>query len=251
VDDGNPVSAPKLYNELASWFPLLTPPEDYAVEADVYRRTIERHFGQGHPRTLLELGCGGGHNAFYLKERFRMTLTDIAPAMLDLSRKLNPECEHLPGDMRTLRLERQLDAVLIHDAICYMTTRDDLAAALRTAFVHCAPGGVALFCPDYVKETFSPGAEHGGADGVGRALRYLEWTWDADPGDDRYQVEFAYLLREGAEVRAEYDHHTLGLFPRGEWERLIREAGFDCLVEPYERDLAPAGSCGIFIGRKF
>lgn len=250
MSDRNPVLTPKLYYELASWFPLLTPPEHYAEEADTYRRIIERSLDRGRPRTLLELGCGGGHNAFYLKEHFRMTLTDISPAMLDLSGKLNPECEHLPGDMRTLRLERLFDAVLIHDAICYMTTRADLAAALRTAFVHCAPGGVALFCPDYVKETFSPGAEHGGVDGDGRAMRYLEWTWDADPGDDRYQVDFAYLLREGAEARAEHDHHVLGLFCRGEWERLIREAGFDCFVEPYEHNQAPAGSCGIFIGRK-
>jgi len=250
MDDGNPVSTLKLYNDLASWFPLLTPPEDYAEEADVYRRIIEKHVGQGRPQTLLELGCGGGHNAFYLKEHFRMTLTDIAPAMLDLSRKLNPACEHLPGDMRTLRLARQFDAVLIQDAIGYMTTRDDLAAALRTAFVHCAPGGVALFCPDYVKETFHPGAAHGGADGDGRALRYLEWTWDADPGDDRYQVDFAYLLREGTKVRAEYDHHTLGLFPRGEWERLILDAGFEYSVEFYEHRQAPEGSCGIFVGRK-
>jgi SAM-dependent methyltransferase len=198
----------------------------------------------------LELGCGGGHNAFYLKEHFRMKLTDIAPAMLDLSRRLNPACEHLPGDMRTLRLERQFDAVLIQDAIGYMTTKADLAAALRTAFVHCAPGGVALFCPDFVKETFHPGATHGGADGDGRALRYLEWTWDADPGDDRYQVDFAYLLREGTKVRAEYDHHTLGLFPRGEWERLILDAGFEFSVESYELRQAPEGSCGIFVGRK-
>jgi hypothetical protein len=101
-----------------------------------------------------------------------------------------------------------------------------------------------------VKETFSPGVEPGGVDGDRRAMRYLEWTWDADPGDDRYQVDFAYLLREGAEVRAEYDHHVLGLFSRGEWDRLIRKAGFDCFVEPYEHHQAPAGSCGIFIGRK-
>lgn len=250
LDDGNPVSAPKLYNELASWFPLLTPAEQYAEEADTYRRTIERLFDQGRPETLLELGCGGGHNAFYLKERFRMTLTDISSAMLGLSRRLNPECEHLPGDMRTLRLERVFDAVLIHDAISYMTTRADLAAALQTAFVHCAPGGVALFCPDFVKETFRSGASHGGADGDGRALRYLEWIWDADPGDDRYQADFAYLLREGAGARAEYDHHVLGLFSRGEWERLIRQAGFDCSVEPFVHSEAPAGNCGIFIGRR-
>jgi hypothetical protein len=43
--NGNPVSTPKLYDELASWFPLLTPPEDYAEEADVYRRIIEKHVG--------------------------------------------------------------------------------------------------------------------------------------------------------------------------------------------------------------
>jgi len=250
MNNMSPVSAPKLYNELAHWFPLLTPPEHYAEEAGIYRQIIERYLVQGPLKTLLELGCGGGHNAFYLKESFQMTLTDISPAMLDLSRKLNPECEHLPGDMRTLRLDRLFDVVLIHDAISYMTTGADLAAALQTAFVHCAPGGVALFCPDFVKETFYPGAAHGGADGDGRALRYLEWTWDADPSDDQYQVDFAYLLREGAKVRAEYDRHILGLFSRGEWERLIREAGFDYFVEPFEHNEAGAGNCGIFIGRK-
>ena len=46
--------------------------------------------------------------------------------MLALSRALNPECEHLAGDMRTLRLGRVFDAVFVHDAVCYMTTRADL-----------------------------------------------------------------------------------------------------------------------------
>ena len=43
--------------------------------------------------------------------------------MLELSRTLNPDCEHLEGDMRTLRLGRTFDAVLIHDAVMYMTDR--------------------------------------------------------------------------------------------------------------------------------
>ncbi len=250
MNERGPVSPPKLYNELASWFPLLTPPGDYAEEAGIYRRIIDRYRDEGLPRTLLELGCGGGHNASHLKEHFQLTLTDISPAMLSLSRKLNPECEHLPGDMRTLRLERLFGAVLIHDAISYMTTRADLAAALRTASAHCAPGGVALFCPDFVKETFHPGVEHGGADGEGRGLRYLEWIWDEDPGDEQYQVEFAYLLRKGADVGVDYERHILGLFSRGEWERLIREAGFEFFVEPIEHSETPVGNCGIFIGRK-
>jgi hypothetical protein len=38
--------------------------------------------------------------------------------MLELSRALNPECRHLQGDMRSLRLEERFEAVLIFDAIC-------------------------------------------------------------------------------------------------------------------------------------
>ena len=50
--------------------------------------------------------------------------------------------------MRTLRLQRQFDAVLVHDAVAYMTTRADLAALVAaTAFAHTRPGGAALFAP--------------------------------------------------------------------------------------------------------
>jgi hypothetical protein len=38
----------------------------------------------------------------------------------------DPECEHLQGDMRELRIDRTFDAVFVHDAIAYMTTEEDL-----------------------------------------------------------------------------------------------------------------------------
>lgn len=103
-----------------------------------------------------------------------MTLVDLSPEMLAVSRALNPECEHLASDMRTIRLGRLFDAVFIHDAIMYMTTEIDLRAAMATVYLHCRPGGVALFVPDHVRETFTPSTEYGGPDGEQRALRYLE-----------------------------------------------------------------------------
>ena len=118
-----PDDGPKLYGELASWFHLLSWPADYAEEAGFARSLlVERN--SPHPLTLLELGSGGGNNASHLKAHFKITLTDLSQGMLDLSRKLNPECEHLQGDMRSLRLGRVFDAVFIHDAIMYMTTED-------------------------------------------------------------------------------------------------------------------------------
>ena len=80
--------------------------------------------------TLLELGSGGGNNASHLKKHFQMTLVDLSPGMLEVSRKLNPECEHLQGDMRSVRLGRSFDAVFMHDAIAYMTSAEDLRKRL-------------------------------------------------------------------------------------------------------------------------
>ena len=92
----------------------------------------------GDARTLLELGSGGGNNASHLKTRFDCTLTDISPEMLALSRSLNPECEHLEGDMRTLRLGREFDVVFIHDAISYLTTEDGSPCGDRDCRGACA-----------------------------------------------------------------------------------------------------------------
>jgi SAM-dependent methyltransferase len=230
----------KLYTELATWWPLLSPPSDYADEATFFHQVLVAAGLPAAP-SLLELGCGGGSNAFHLKPHFaQMTLTDISPQMLAMSRTLNPDCDHREGDMRTLRLGRVFDVVLIHDAIDYMTTRQELRQAIATAAVHCTLGGIALFVPDHVSETFQPSTDHGGIDGEGRGLRYLEWTYDPDDTDTTYTVEFAYLLREGPQsTHMEYDRHICGLFPRTEWVGLLREAGFqpEIVHDPYERDL--------------
>jgi trans-aconitate methyltransferase len=217
--------APKLYSTLASWFHLLTDPADYAEEAAFVVSTFDA--ADMSVQTVLELGSGGGNNALHLKRRFEMTLVDLSTEMLEVSRGINPECEHIVGDMRTVRLGRRFDAVLVHDAIMYLTTSAELRQCLETAFVHCKPGGAALFMPDFVKETYSNGVHHGGHDGEGRSLRYFEWTFDSDPSDSTYSVDFVYMLRErGLPLRIEHDAHTHGLFEKNIWLGLLREVGF-------------------------
>jgi SAM-dependent methyltransferase len=202
-------------------------------------------------RKVLELGSGGGHNALYLKARFAMTLVDLSDAMLDASRRLNPECEHLRGDMRTARLGRTFDAVFVHDAVDYMTTEDDLRRAIATAFVHCRPGGLVLLVPDDTAESFTPGADHGGADGAdGRGVRYLAWGWDPDPRDSWTQTDYAFLLRDAdGSVRVVHEPHRTGLFGRATWLRLLAEAGFEpeAVTERTTEDRAPRE---LFVGRR-
>ncbi len=218
----------RLYSELAPWFHLLTSPDDYGEEAARYVEVM-RAWSRRPLREVLELGAGGGNNALHMKREFSMTLTDISAEMLAQSREINPECEHVVGDMRTMRLGRAFDAVFIHDAIMYLTEERELRQALETAAIHCAPGGVVVVVPDCVRETYAPGSSQGGHDDPSgeRGLRYLEWNWMPSARGTEARVEFALMLREGGEVRVEHESQRFGVFPRATWRRLFEEAGLE------------------------
>lgn len=188
----------RLYTELASWWPLLSPPSHYVEEAADIVPTLQSA-PDSPPRTLLELGSGGGSLAFHLKTHFELTLSDRSEQMLAVSRQVNPECEHIAGDMRTLDLGRQFDVVMIHDAVMYLTDELALRAAFATANRHCRPGGAVVILPDNVTETFAPETDSGGEDAPdGRGMRWLEWTWDPDPTDTTFKTVWSFLLRDAA-----------------------------------------------------
>lgn len=241
---------PSLYQELADWWPVLSTPDDYAEEARFYQQVITTASSKT-PKTLLELGSGGGNNASHLKPHFEMTLVDLSLGMLEVSKRLNPECKHIQGDMRTVRLECQFDAVFVQDAIMYMLTESDLYQAIESAYVHCQPGGVALFAPDSTRETFKESTRHGGHDLGERGLRYIDWTYDPDDTDTTYVSDMVYLLRDGAgQVRCVHDRHLMGLFGHDDWLRLITQAGFRASSLPFEHSEVEPGTAHVFVGIK-
>jgi SAM-dependent methyltransferase len=237
----------KLYGELAEWWPIFSGPEEYREEAAYFARTLIAS-SNPPPRSVLELGSGGGNNAYHLKAHFEMTLVDRSPGMLAVSREINPGCEHLKGDIRKVRLGRTFDAVFVHDAICHMTTEADLRAVMKTAFDNLRPGGVALFVPDEVRETFAEETDHGGSDAERGSVRFLQWITDPDPRDTNYLVDFAILIKNGrGQTRLVHDRHKLGLFPRAKWRSLLREVGFR--LSTINEEFADFGR-DVFLGRR-
>lgn len=234
------VETPRMYADLARWWPLLSPVEDYVGEAATIAGLL--HTGASEVHTVLELGSGGGHNAVHLRPDFEMTLVDLAPDMVDVSRALNPDCAHEVGDMRALRLERAFDAVLIHDAIDYLLTEDDVAATIATARAHLHTGGLFVVMPDQVTETFEPNTEHGGSDADdGSGIRYLAWTHDPDPTDSQVCTDYVYAVRDvDGTLTTESERHHFGLFPEQRWVDLLGDSGFEvtCLLEHTEADEA-------------
>jgi len=237
--------SPRLFGDLAGWFHLFTAPDEYREEADFYARVLRESCAR-EPRTVLELGSGGGNNASHMKERFDMTLVDLSPAMLDVSRSINPECEHLEGDMRTIRLSRTFDAVFVHDAVSYLLTAEELSAAISTAFEHLAPGGVALF------------RARRGARDVRASNRPRRSRWrgagasvpgvELGPGSGRHRIP--RRLRVPPPRAPMPRSFTIGtaaaVFPRDVWKGLLSETGF----EPHTRPAEYEEGGEVFIGRK-
>lgn len=240
---------PRLYSEYAEWFPLLSPVSGYQEEAQLFHQLLD---SAGTPvRTVLELGAGGGHNAYHLSRHYQMTLTDISSDMLRVSQDLNPTLRHIRGDMRDLRLEETFDAVFSHDAISYMATLSDLKRAVTTAAAHLRPGGIFLAVPDYTRETFRPRTRHGGSDQGIRGVRYLEWVHDPHPLDSAYAQEMVYLFRyEEGEVISFHERHRLGLYSQDTWLRLMDDLGLTSRVMPLEHSEMEENTYLAFVGIK-
>jgi len=221
------------YEDLAWVFRLISPPGDYAHESDAFAEMMRKH-ARIPVRTLLNLGCGAGHNDHNLKQQFEITGADIAQGMLALARELNPEITYLNGDMRTLRLNRQFDVVTCFDSIDYMCSEADLRAAFETTFMHLKPGGVFLTVPDVITEIFEHNSTHihkGKGDEV--SVTFIENYFDPDPSDTTYDATFVMLIRRNGELSIETDCHTLGLFPRQTWLDILRDVGFGAYEETY------------------
>ena len=234
--DSTEIKKNRMYDEFAHFWTLISKPEDYAEEASHWRRVLRDKLGEGR-HEVLELGVGGGNNLSHLTGDFKATAVDISEKMLANSRKLNPDVEHFVGDMRTVRLGRTFKAVLIHDAINYMQTEEDLCAAFNTAREHLPPGGVLVTSPDYFLETFEDGVVRHRKQSEGKIeLTYIEYDYDLDPIDSEYESVMFYLIRQKGQLRVELDRHVLGLFPLKTWLELMEEAGF--VVEKYDCDVS-------------
>jgi SAM-dependent methyltransferase len=239
----------KMYTTLAPWWPMVSSPADYKEEAGIFSDILMKHCTPCE--SVLELGSGGGNNASHMKSNFRMTLVDVSPGMLEVSRKLNPECEHIREDMRSVRLNRFFDAVFIHDAVMYLTTRGDLLRAFRTAYVHLRKKGCLLVVPDFFKETFKSKTEHHGRDLGRKGIRYLEWRFDSDSRDTTCECHFAYLIRDPkGRVRIEYDRHIMGIFPKATWMKLLKQVGFTVRVIPVDHSELEPNSYFALLGNK-
>ncbi len=217
----------RLYNDLAWIWPIWEDVEEYRQESELFVDLIKKN-AESEVSTILDIGCGGGKNAFHLKKHFNVTGVDISDAMLSHARKLNPECEFVLDDMRSFDLGRQFDSIYINDSINYMTTRDDLRAVFRNACKHLDPNGVMICFAEATKESFIQNKTHlHTIKGRSREITIIENYYSYNPNDETKELTLVFLIRRNGELEIEYDFHIGGLFPLDFWRQSLRGAGFE------------------------
>lgn len=242
------------YNDLAWTEELLADPAESGREAARLVAPIHRQLGH-RPLSLLHLGCGAGGYDGVFKRHFVLTGVDISQGMLEIARQRHPDVEYIEGDMRSLRLQRQFDAVVIPDGIDYMASLAELSMAMVTAATHLKPGGV-LLVVGKIRETFSDNNFAYTGEQGDLHVTLLENNHVCRLRPDAYEATLVYLIRRQDQLTIHTECHELGLFEHGAWRQVFADAGLSLseaeLDGCYDRYLLGEGEypMKVFIGVK-
>jgi len=228
----------RLYRDLAWTWPIISPPKDYIEESERIKRLIRKH-SKIPVKTVLNLGCGGGHVDWVLKRYFTITGIDISTNMLKNARKLNPQVTYLKADMRRIRLKKEFDAVVLHDSVNYMLTRNDLKAVFKTAYVHLKPGGVLWTCVEEYNKIQQNRIKFSTSKQGNMEITFIENYYDPNPKDTMYESTFVYLIRKNKKLRIYTDHHLCGIFKLKTWFSVTRKVGFRVKRQKFKHSTIP------------
>ncbi len=215
----------KAYTDLAWTESLVYPPAEGIKEVELFSKLIKQN-SKISPETLLHVGCGSGIYDYTFKRHFKVTGVDLSEKMLEIAIKRNPEVDYHHGDMRTVELGKNFDAVILPESIGYMTTTADLKKAIKCANKHLNPGGVLLIVAN-LKESFKENNfVYTGRKGDVE-ITIFENNYISKENDSIYEATIIYLIRDKGKLETYTDVHTLGLFDKKTWQSLLKAEGFE------------------------
>jgi SAM-dependent methyltransferase len=217
--------------------------KDYQWEAAHVVARIRRH--RPEARSILDVGCGtGAHLAAFAGLGFEVEGVELSEAMLAQCRRTVPSVPVHAGDMRTFRLDRRFDAVVsLFGAIGYMTTLDQVRAALATMRDHLVGGGVLVVEPWFEPDDWHDGAVFGeGTEEGDLAVARVSRSWREG---DVSVIEMRYALAKPDRTWSFEEVHRMGLFTTKQQLEVYRDAGFEV-----EHERAGLTGRGLFVAVK-
>ncbi len=199
--------------------------KDYEGEVEIVVDRIRRH--RPEARAVLDVACGTGrHLAALARLRFDVEGLELSPEMLAAAAARVPGVPLHEGDMRTFRLDRRFDAVVcLFSSIGYMTTVDDLSAALANMGDHLVDGGVLVVEPWLTPDAWHDGAVFAESAKAGDLVAArVSRSWRED---DQSLIEMLWALARPHRTWSFTEVHRMGLFTTELQLDVFRALGFD------------------------
>ena len=216
-----------IYKNLAEYYDLLYPEKDYKKESDKIRQIVKRH-KKTSGNDLLEVACGTGKHAQFLKSHFSVLATDKHAGMLRVARKSGNGIVFARADMANLNVQKQFDVILcLFSSIGYVKTLTNLRKTVRGFARHLKTGGVVLIDPWRSKTNFNTGSYLTTYDSKNlkfAVLAVAKMRGSLSVTDDHYLI-----AEKNKRIKHLVDRHELGLFENKAMLGAMRNAGLHAI----------------------
>lgn len=224
-------------------YDLLYSDKDHAAESE-YIAAILRRF-HSEVQSVLDLGCGTGRHARKLLDLgLEVVGVERSAEMATRAREIDG-LTVIDGDIRTVVIERDFDAVLaLFHVVSYQTTTKDLIATFSTAARHLREGGLFVFDVWSTAAVMAQGPEtrvrevSDGRVDVVRTARPME---DAQRSIVKVHYEFQVTKRATGVRKVFHETHTMRHLTEGEIQLLAHVSGLELLhAEEYLSGAEPS-----------
>ena len=230
-----------MYAEMAQYYDRIYSFKDYASETEKLIGWIKEH-RQSNGIRLLDVACGTGQHLEHLGESFDVEGLDLSPELVELAQQRNPGMTYHCADMRTFDLASSYDVITcLFSSIGYMTTIENLRAAVANMARHLVPGGVLTIEPWLTPDVWKPGTVHGlFIDDPN--LKIARVNTSVTQG--RLSVfDLHHLVGTPEKTFHFVEHHEMGLYTGEEMMDAFESAGLTTTYEPE----GPTGR-GLYVG---
>jgi len=224
----------QLYKKFASYYDKIYQKMDYKKESE-FIKWVVKAYKSSQGNELLDVACGTGGHAYFLKDDFRVMGFDISEDMLEIAREKLPDIPFIKGDMKKMDLGRKFDVIIcMFSAINYNTTLDELKITLNNFYNHLKDGGVLIFDMGINKELWIEGMVS--VDTVVEEDFKLARICQSHLDDGIFNSSFVFLIKENGKVDFDIDEHKLGVFGMEDVVGLMKETGFDIFISSEFKD---------------
>ncbi|MEN6290854.1 MAG: methyltransferase domain-containing protein [Methanobacterium sp.] len=218
----------QIYKKFAGYYDKIYEKLDHKMESE-FIKGVANKYGGNETNSLLDIACGTGRHAYFLKDNFEIIGVDINEEMLEIAREKVPDVEFLNGDMKKLDLERKFDVVIcMFSAMNYNVTLEELKLTLTNFYNHLNKGGVLIFDLGINKENWVEG--HLSVDTVVEGDLKIARISKAHLENGVLNSNFIFLVKENGKIDFDIDEHKLGIFEIEKINELMEDIGFETVI---------------------